>query len=153
MTLRELRVHEERILELIYDQIDRHGYDAIRQAICRKRKRMGITQAEVSQASGIHVISMAQWESGQLRLSDSELVRIWKALFQVQKTHWGAQDSATVRILRKELSLTQLEVAKLSGVTQGAVSRAERGSTVSKNVIMRIVGILSAEKDRRSISQ
>ena len=153
MTLRELRVHEERIHELIYDQIDRHGYDSIRQAICRKRKKMGITQAEVCAASGIDAMSMARWETGLLRLSDSELVKIWKALFQVQKTHWGAEDSATVRSLRKELSLTQLEVARLSGVTQGAVSRAERGSTVSKNVIVRIVGILSAEKDRRSISQ
>jgi transcriptional regulator with XRE-family HTH domain len=114
---------------------------------------MGITQAEVCAASGIDAMLMDRWETGLLRLSDSELVKIWKALFQVQKTHWGAEDSAAVRSLRKELSLTQLEVARLSGVTQGAVSRAERGSTVSKNVIMRIVGILSAEKDRRSISQ
>ena len=66
----------------------------------------------------------ARWETGLLRLSDSELVKIWKALFQVQKTHWGAEDSATVRSLSKELSLTQPEVARPSGVTQGAVSRA-----------------------------
>jgi hypothetical protein len=45
---------------------------AIRQAICRKRKKMGITQAEVSQASGIHVISMAQWESGQTLTAEKD---------------------------------------------------------------------------------
>ena len=151
--MQELRLHEVRIHELIYDQIDRHGYDSIRQAICRKRKKMGITQAEVCATSGIDAMSMARWETGLLRLSDSELVKIWKSLFEVQKTHWGAEDSATVRNLRRELSLTQLEVARLSGVTQGAVSRAERGSTVSKNVIMRIVGTLTTEKDRRSMSQ
>jgi transcriptional regulator with XRE-family HTH domain len=153
MTLQELRIHELRIQELIYDQIDRHGYDAICRAICRKRKKMGIRQAEVCATTGIDAMSMARWEAGQLRLSDSELVRIWKALFKVQKTHWGAADSAMIRSLRKELSLTQSDVARLSGVTQGAVSRAETGSTVSKHVIMRIVGSLSVEKDRRSVSQ
>ena len=65
MTLQELRVHEERIQELIYDQIDRHGYDAIRRAICRKRKKMGIRQAEVCATSGIDAMSMARWEAGQ----------------------------------------------------------------------------------------
>ena len=153
MTLQELRVHELRIQELIYDQIDRHGYDAIRRAICRKRKKMGIRRADVCATSGIDAMSMSRWEAGQMRLSDSELVRIWKALFQIQKTHWGPEDSTMIRSLRHELGLTQSEVARLSGVAQGAVSRAETGSTVSKHVIMRIVGSLSAEKDRRSISQ
>ena len=152
MTLRELRLHEVRIQDLIYDQIDRHGYDAIRRAICRKRKKMGVTLAELSQASGMEGVSVARWEAGQLRLSDTELVKIWKSLFEVQKAHWGAEDSATIRSLRKELSLTQKEVAKLSGVTQRAVCRAETGAIISKDAIKRIVGTLSAEKDRRSLS-
>ena len=153
MTLRELRVHEERIHELIYDQIDRHGYDAIRRSICRKRKKMGITQAEVCAATGIEVISLARWEAGQLRLADSHLVKIWKALFEVQKARWESQDSLDVRSLRRELSLTQSEVARLCGVTQGAVSRAEAGITVSKDAVKRIVGTLCTEKDRRSVSR
>lgn len=151
--MQELRLHELRIHELIYAQIDQYGYDAIRRAIRRKRKKMGATRAEVCVTTGIDAISIARWEAGQLRLTDSEIVRIWKALFQVQKVRWEAQDSATVRSLRKELRLTQSEVAKLSGVTQGAVSRAETGSRVSKDAIKRIAGTLSTEKDRRSVSQ
>jgi transcriptional regulator with XRE-family HTH domain len=153
MTPQELRLHEERIQQLIYDQIDHHGYDAIRRSICRKRLKIGVTQAEVSQASGIEVVSIARWEAGQIRLSDWELVRIWKALFQVQEAHWGTEDSATIRSLRQELGLTQREVARLSSVTQVAVSRAESGSTISKAAIKRIVGTLYAEREKRSVEQ
>ncbi len=142
---------ELRLQMLMAAQVEQKGYDSTCGTICSLQKQVGITQSELSELTGIDVPSISLWQAGELRLEVPDLVKIWMALFQIRKVRRDSQDSKWIRNVRKELGLTQLEVARLSNLHERIVGHAESGSAhVPEVVVKRIVEALASEKDRRS---
>ena len=74
-----------RLRRLIEEQIQRNGYESIRVAVRTTRKRAGITQRDLSEATGINVSAIGRWETGQTQFEVPDLVKIWSALFQIRE--------------------------------------------------------------------
>ena len=145
---------ELRLQKLMEAQVEQKGYDSTCETICRLQKQVGITQTELSELTGIDIPSISLWQAGELRLEVPDLVKIWMALFQIRKVRRNSKDSTRIRNVRKELGLTQLEVARLSNVHERIVGHAESGSAhVPELVVKRIVEALASEKERRSATK
>jgi DNA-binding transcriptional regulator YiaG len=134
----------------MYERIGKQGNDTVRLDICRRLKKLEVTHAELCARTEIDTTSMSRWHREEIHLGVIELAKIWQAMFEIRKIRRESNKCAHIRSLRVELGLTQKDVAKLSHLSQGIVSRAESGSRVPETKIKRIVGTLSAEKDRRS---
>lgn len=142
---------ELRLQKLMEAQLEEKGYDSTYGIICRLQKQVRITQTELSELTGIDVPSISRWQAGELRLGVPELVKIWIALFQIRERRQNSHDSMRIRSVRKELGLTQSEVARLSNLHERIIGHAESGSArVPELVVKRIVEALASEKQRRS---
>jgi transcriptional regulator with XRE-family HTH domain len=132
-------------------QIERSGYDSLRQTLRKQRGRVGLTQRALADAVGINRSTIAQWELGQARLEIGDLLRIGRALEAAFDERQQADDDAfSIKGLREALGLSQSDAAKLANVRQTTISRAESDdSRVSEATRNGILKALTEEKAKR----
>lgn len=111
-----------------------HDYNAPRRAcdtaIAKARLAKGMTQKALAEAVGAKPSQISAWERGAIPPSIDALMRIANALevdaatlFPPQK-----QEKNNVKALRTAKGMTQIELAKIIGVTQSTYSAYESGA-------------------------
>jgi transcriptional regulator with XRE-family HTH domain len=103
------------------------------------RKGAKISQAQLAKETGIAQSKLSGWESGQVDLTPDEEFSIGEALDAVIKKRGipgvvtpeqateDLRKGAVLARLRDQYAVTQMQLAKKSGITQSAISAFEKG--------------------------
>lgn len=137
----------------MYGEIDMHNYNVQRRttenAIARARIDKGMTQAQLAEAIGTDQRKVSEWERGVFDVPVSMLVRLSKVLglpVESMLSEMPVKDSS-IAAARKAKGLTQVELARAIGVSQGLISTYEKGAHVPEKTLVRIVEVLGVRID------
>ena len=133
----------------MYGEIDMpHDYNAPRRttenAIARARIDKGMTQAQLAEAIGTDQRKVSEWERGVFDVPAAMLIRLSKVLGLPVESMLSEKPvrGSPIAAARKANGLTQVELAKAVGVSQGLISTYEKGAHVPDKTLARIAEVL-----------
>lgn len=135
----------------MYGEIEMHNYNAPRRttenAIARARIDKGMTQAQLAEAIGTDQRKVSEWERGVFDVPAAMLIRLSKVLGLPVESMLSEKPAkgSPIAEARKAKGLTQVELAKAVGVSQGLISTYEKGAHVPEKTLVRIAEVLNVD--------
>ena len=115
--------------------------------LARARIDKGMTQAQLAEAIGTDQRKVSEWERGVFDVPAAMLIRLSKVLGLPVESMLSEKPvkGSPIAEARKAKGLTQVELAKAVGVSQGLISTYENGAHVPEKTLVRISEVLNVD--------
>lgn len=118
--------------------------------IQKARKAAGLTQKQLSELTGVHVVTIQQYELGKRQPRIEMLVKIADTLGRTVNDFVYEDPIEKIVRLRKKLGITQKEIADAMHCTPQMISQWENGVRNGRpktlNVMMQVLNEMAKER-------